>query len=63
MQIDLDTPQRVTVVVEKNKSDTWSLASYLITTDGQRRRQSLGVFESHSDATGALKQHWQAAAG
>ncbi|WP_282609205.1 hypothetical protein [Pelagibius sp. Alg239-R121] len=59
MNVDFDTPQRMTVVVEKNKSDTWSLASYLITADGQRRRNALGIFESYSDATHALQQHWQ----
>ena len=61
MKIDLHTPQRVTLVIEKNKCETWSIGAYLITADGQRERRSLGVFESYSDATDSLKSAWQQA--
>ena len=44
MQIELDTPQRVAIVIEKNKSDTGSVNSYLMTADGRRERRSLGGF-------------------
>ncbi len=59
MDVALDTPQRVTLVIEKNKSDTWSLAAYLITADGRRERRSLGVFETYKEATASLKRTWQ----
>ncbi len=59
MDVTLDTPQRVTLVIEKNKSDTWSLAAYLITADGRRDRRSLGVFETYNEATASLKRVWQ----
>jgi len=29
-----DTPQRVAIVVEQNKSGSWSVASYLVTAGG-----------------------------
>lgn len=59
MDIALDTPQRVTLDIEKNKSDTWSVAAYLITADGQRERRSLGVFETYKEATKALRRAWE----
>ncbi len=59
MDVSLDTPQRVTLVIEKNKSDTWSLAAYLITADGRRDRRSLGIFETYREATAALRKTWQ----
>lgn len=59
MQIELDTPQRIAIVIEKNKSDTWSVNAYLMTADGRRERRSLGVFESYGDAARSLKKAWQ----
>jgi len=58
MEIALNTPLRVTLAIEKNKSDSWSVASYLITADGTRERRSLGIFETHDEATQALKRAW-----
>lgn len=54
MQIEPKMPQRVAIVVEKNKSDTWSVAAYLVTAEGQRSRRSLGVFDTYVDATKSL---------
>jgi hypothetical protein len=59
MQIKLNTPQRVTIVVEKNKSGTWSVAAYLITAEGHRSRRSLGVFDTYTEAAESLEQAWQ----
>ena len=59
MDIMLDTPQRVAVVIEKNKSDTWSVSAYLVTADGQRDRRPLGVFETYKEASSSLKKAWQ----
>ena len=59
LQIEPRMPQRVAIVVEKNKSDTWSVAAYLITADGQRSRRSLGVFDTYADATKSLPAAWE----
>ena len=59
MQIALDTPQRVAIVIEKNKSDTWSVAAYLVRADGMRDRRSLATCESYAEATKTLKRVWQ----
>jgi hypothetical protein len=58
MEIALNTPLRATIEIEKNKSDAWNVTSYLITADGARERRSLGVFETHAEATQALKRAW-----
>ncbi|MDJ0611586.1 MAG: hypothetical protein QNJ67_21615 [Kiloniellales bacterium] len=59
MELTLDTPQRVAIVVEKNKADTWSVSAYLVTVDGRRERRQLGVFETHDEAAKGLKRSWQ----
>ena len=59
MDVDLDTPQRVTLVIEKTKANDWSVGAYLITADGRRDRRGLGVFETYQEATGSLKTAWQ----
>lgn len=59
MLIELDTPQRLEVVIEKNKSDTWSVVAYLITADGKRERHSLGMSETYKEAAQAIKKAWQ----
>ncbi len=58
MDVSLDTPQRLAVIIEKNKSDTWSVSAYLVTADGRRDRRSLGVYETYKEATAALKRAW-----
>ncbi len=58
MEFTLDTPQRVAIVVEKNKADTWSVSAYLVTVDGRRERRQLGVFENHDEAAKGLKRSW-----
>lgn len=62
MQIEPGMPQRVAIVVERNKSDTWSVAAYLVTAEGQRSRRSLGVFDTYADATKSLHAAWEKAA-
>ena len=59
MDVDLDTPQRVAVVIEKTKADTWALGAYLVTADGRRDRRSLGVFETYKEASRSLRRAWQ----
>ena len=61
MDFSFETPQRVAIVIEKNKCETWSVGAYLVTADGQRDRRSLGVFESYDAAAKSLKQVWQQA--
>ncbi len=58
MELSLNTPLRATIEIEKNKSDSWGVATYLITADGARERRSLGIFETHAEATQALKRAW-----
>lgn len=59
MDLPMETPQRVAIVIEKNKCETWSVGAYLVTADGQRDRRSLGVFESYDAAASSLRQVWQ----
>ena len=59
MQIDLDTPQRVAIVIEKNKSDNWSVAAYLVRADGLRDRRKLATCDSYVEAVRTLKRVWQ----
>ena len=59
MDISQRTPQRVAVVVEQNKSENWSVAAYLVTADGQRKRRSLGVFKTYSEAAESFNNAWQ----
>ncbi len=59
MDVESDTPQRVTVVIEKTKAETWSIGAYLITADGRRDRRALGVFETYKEAAGSLRGAWQ----
>ena len=54
-----DTPQRVAIVIEKNKADTWSVGSYLVSADGRRHRKGLGSFTEYGDAAAALKSVWE----
>jgi hypothetical protein len=58
-EVAADTAQRVAIVIEKNKAETWSLGSYLIMSDGRRRRRGLGTFEDYADAAVALEKAWQ----
>ncbi len=59
MDITPNTPQRMTVLIEQNKSETWSVATYLVMADGRRDRRSLGVFETYREAAEALRRSWQ----
>ena len=58
MQISVEMPQRLAVVIEKNKSQTWGVAAYLVRADGLRERRCLATCESYEDATHALRQLW-----
>jgi len=58
-EIAADTAQRVAIVIEKNKAETWSLGSYLVMADGRRHRQGLGTFEDYAEAAAALEKAWQ----
>ena len=59
MQMTAETPQRVAVVVEQNKSGSWSVAAYLVSVDGRRERRSLAVRDAYEDAAAALETVWQ----
>ena len=58
MPIDPLLPQRVAVVIEQNKSGTWSIAAYLINVNGHRERRRIAVRETYKEATEALKNAW-----
>ena len=58
MEIALDTAVRATIAIEKNKSDSWSVAAYLITADGSRDRRNLGIFETYREATQGVRRVW-----
>ena len=58
MAIDPVMPQRVAVVIEQNKSDTWSIAAYLISVNGHRERRRIAVRETYAEATEVLKAAW-----
>ena len=62
MPIDPQLPQRVAVVIEQNKSGTWSIAAYLISVNGQRERRRIAVRETYKEATEALKTSWESLA-
>lgn len=36
MQVTTETPHRIAVVVDQNKSGTCSVSAYLVTADGRR---------------------------
>ena len=59
MAIDPAMPQRVAVVIEQNKSDTWSIAAYLISVNGHRERRRIAVRDSYAEATEVLKTAWE----
>ncbi len=59
MPFDTGMPQRVAIVVEQNKSDTWSIAAYLISVNGQRERRRLAVRDTYPEAVELLKTAWQ----
>ncbi len=59
MQIMLDTPLRIEVSVEKDKSDCWLVVSYLATGDGQKKRRVLATCEAFDDATRWLGSLWR----
>ena len=58
-EVAADTAQRVAIVIEKNKAETWSLGSYLVMADGRRHRQGLGTFDDYAEAAAALEKAWQ----
>ncbi len=58
MEIQTHTSQRIGIVIEQNKSGSWSIAAYLIKADGKRERRSLGVFDTYGDAADSLKSIW-----
>lgn len=59
MPIDPGMPQRVAVVIEQNKSDTWSIAAYLISVNGHRERRRIAIRETYAEATEVLKTAWE----
>ena len=59
MPIDPALPQRVAVVIEQNKSDTWSVAAYLISVNGHRKRRRIAVRDTYAEATEVLKTAWE----
>jgi hypothetical protein len=61
MTTALDRPQRISIVIEKTKSETWGVAAYLIGSNGQRERRCLATCETHDDAKRALERVWQSA--
>ncbi len=59
MPIDPGMPQRVAVVIEQNKSDTWSIAAYLINVNGHRERRRIAIRDTYAEATEVLKAAWE----
>ncbi len=59
MPIDPGMPQRVAIVIEQNKSDTWSIAAYLISVSGHRERRRIAIRETYAEATEVLKTVWE----
>ena len=55
MALDPAMPQRVAVVIEQNKSDTWSVAAYLVSVNGHRERRRIAVRDTYAEATEVLK--------
>lgn len=62
MSIDPLLPQRVAVVIEQNKSGTWSIASYLISINGHRERRRIAVRDTYQEATEVLQTAWDSLA-
>ncbi|MCP4329220.1 MAG: hypothetical protein GY791_12370 [Alphaproteobacteria bacterium] len=58
MQIQSNTAQRIAIVIEQNKSGSWSIAAYLVKADGKRERRSLGVVEDYGQAADTLEKVW-----
>jgi hypothetical protein len=59
MPIDPGMPQRVAVVIEQNKSNTWSIAAYLISVSGHRERRRITIRDTYAEATEVLKTVWE----
>lgn len=59
MAFDPEMPQRVALVVEQNKSGSWSLAAYLVSVNGQRERRRLAVRDSYPEAAALLRTAWE----
>ena len=59
MDVTPDTPQRLAVVIEATKSDTWSIGAYLVTAGGHRDRRSVGVYNTFAEAVEALRSVWE----
>ncbi|MDX1576813.1 MAG: hypothetical protein R3285_11510 [Kiloniellales bacterium] len=47
------------VVIEQNKSETWSVAAYLISVNGHRERRRIAVRDTYAEATEVLKTAWE----
>lgn len=60
MSFDPGMPQRVAIVIEQNKSGTWSVAAYLVSVSGQRERRGLAVRDTYPEAANLLKNAWEA---
>ena len=58
MAIDPGMPQRVAIVIEQNKSNTWSVAAYLVSVNGHRERRRVAIRETYAEATEVLKTLW-----
>jgi hypothetical protein len=59
MPFDPGMSQRVALVVEQNKSGSWSLAAYLVSVSGQRERRGLAVRDSYPEAAALLRSAWE----
>ena len=59
MPFDPGMPQRIAIVVEQNKSGTWSVAAYLVSVNGQRERRGLAVRDSYPEAAALLTTAWE----
>ncbi len=58
LQLAPDTPQRLAIVIERNKAESWSIACYLVRADGLRERQTLTTCKKYRDATKVLERLW-----
>lgn len=63
MSFDPETPQRIAVVIEQNKSGTWSIAAYLVSVSGHRERRRIAVKDTYPEAAAVLRSTWEAMEG
>ena len=52
--------ETITIVSERNKGGTWSIAAYLQSDSGPKNRRRLATCERKEDAASVLRHFWSA---